>query len=122
MYIKNKDLLPKLIIFGFYIIVFIGNLIYLIYICVKININNNCTDLKKIESDDNIKDYIKDICKIIDQKLFLIISGFFLFFVSLILFIIAWFFEKLYESYLRIKGRKLDLQWRYMERKYNLSY
>lgn len=80
------------------------------------------SDLKKIESDDNIKDYIKDICKIIDQKLFLIISGFFLFFVSLILFIIAWFFEKLYESYLRIKGRKLDLQWRYMERKYNLSY
>ena len=122
MYIKNKDLLPKLIIFGFYIIVFIGNLIYLIYICIKININNNCTDLKKIESDDNIKDYIKDICKIIDQKLFLIISGFFLFLVSLILFIIAWFFEKLYEPYLRIKGRKLDLQWRYMERKYNLSY
>ena len=117
IYIKNKDLLPHLIIIGIYLTVLIGNLIYFIYICVKLNYNNKCTDLRKIKSDNNIINYIEEACKRITKNNWFIITGLILFFFSFIFFIIGWFFEQLYESYLKIKGRKLDLQSIYMEKK-----
>lgn len=118
---KNPDLISKLVISGIYLTVFIGYFIYFVYICVIANDNHNCSDLKKIKSDKFIENYIEEVCnKIILQKIVIIVELVFLF-ISLILFIISFFIEKIYIFTLRIKGKKFELQWLRMEKKYKLS-
>ena len=119
---KTDEIINISIVIGIYFTILIGYTVYLIYICYKINRNNKCTDLKKIGADDNIKYHIKEACKIIIDTNCLLISGFALFALSIIFFIISWYTEHLYEFYLKMKGRKLELQFRYLEKKYKLSY
>ena len=119
---KTDEIINISIVIGIYFTILIGYTVYLIYICFQINRNNKCTDLKKIGADDNIKYHIKEACKIIINTNCLLISGFALFALSIIFFIISWYTEHLYEFYLKMKGRKLELQFRYLEKKYKLSY
>ena len=118
---KNPDLISKLVISGIYLAVFIGYFVYFVYICVIANDNHNCSDLKKIKSDKFIENYIKEVCnKIILQKIIIIVELFFLC-LSLILFIISFFIEKIYILTLRLRGKKFELQWIRMQKKYKLS-
>lgn len=121
-YEKYPDLVSKLIICGIYLTVFIGYFIYFIYICAIGTDSHNCSDLKKIKSDDFIEDYIKEVCDKITLQKYVIVIGLVLFIISIILFIIAFFIEKIYILILKLQGRKLDLQWLRIEKKYKLSY
>ena len=118
---KNPDLISKIVISGIYLLVFIGYFVYFVYICVIMNENHNCSKLKKIKADKFIVNNIKEVCnKIILQKIIIIVELFFLC-ISLILFIISFFIEKLYILILRLRGKKFELQWLRLEKKYKLS-
>jgi len=118
-YKKNYELLTRLVIGGIYLIIFILFFIYLILACIKLFSSNVCSKLKKVNADDNIKNYIKDVCKSIKKKRNLNISSIVFFVVSLICFIIGWSLESLYILHLRLKGKTLELQWIKLKKKFH---
>lgn len=121
VYIRYPELKSKLIISGIYLTIFLGYSIYLIYICCKINKKNKCFKLKKIKSDKFIEKHISDICDDIIEKSRLDISGIVLFPISFILFVIGLCFEQLYILWLKMKGKKLELQWIHLENRFKIT-
>ena len=120
-YVKYPELKSKLAITGIYLAIFIGYLTYLIYICVKLSKNNRCCKLKKIKSEEFIQNHIKEICDVIILKGRINISGLVILPFSLIVFIIGLSFEELYLLWLKINGRRLDLQWITLKKKYKIT-
>lgn len=118
-YKKNYEILTRLVIGGIYLIIFILFLVYLILACIQLYSNNVCSKLKKVKADNNIKNYIKHVCKSIKKKRDLNISSIVFFVVSLICFIIGWSLESLYILHLRFKGKTLELQWINLKKKFH---
>ena len=89
-------IVSKLIVAIVYLLIWIGNFIYFLYIYFKINKNDKFNIIKNINTDDFIKDYIDDIRERYKDKNY-ITTEIILFSISMFFFILAWIFKPIHQ-------------------------
>jgi len=98
-------LCSKIAVSFFYLNVFIGFFVYFLYAYFKIYKNKQFQIIKKINSDDFIKDFIDEICERAKNKP-LILSSIILFSISFFFFILAWLVRPIHLAYLKCTQKK----------------
>ena len=89
-------IVSKLIVAIVYLLIWIGNFIYFLYIYFKINKNDKFNIIKNINTDDFIKDYIDEIRERYKDKNY-ITTEIILFSISMFFFILAWIFKPIHQ-------------------------
>ena len=90
-------LISKLTVAIIYLTMWSGYFTYLIYIYFKIHKNDKFDIIKNINTDDFIKDFIKEIRERIKDKNRVLIE-IILFSISMLFFILVWIFKPIHQS------------------------
>lgn len=96
----------KCVVGGIYFIIFTGYFIYFIYAYCKIYKNPKYWEIKRINSDNFIKDFINEISRGKNKYFTLIVL--ILLPISFIFFVLTWIFRPLHQLYLRHSNKEID--------------